>query len=289
MFIKTIPQGHCIVVERFGKPVRVVPSGLHFFIPFLDSAKNVAPYWGDMTNKEGIFIELSEQQRDTKPQVCFTKDNVQLNVDCVYRWRLVDPIKAIYDVDKLHLSIREAVLSEVRAFVGQNELNFVLGARAQLSEHVVSAVEGTLSRWGVKLTGLEVAELKTDDETLDAMRQQMEAARRSEAIKLESEGRAAAIVKQAEAEKAAAVLKAEAVREAMRIMAEGDEVYLKAVAGVIGYKNAAKILSTVKTLESYQTITNNPANKVFVPMATLPEVLTSENITQLSDVKSEVK
>lgn len=285
MFIKTIPQGHCIVVERFGKPIRVAHSGLRFFIPILDCAKNVAPAWEDMTNKKGIFIELSEQQRDTKPQICFTKDNVQLKVDCVYRWRLIDPIKAIYEVDKLHLSIREAVLSEVRAFIGQNELNFVLGARAQLSEHVVSAVEGTLSRWGVKLTGLEVAELKTDDETLDAMRQQMEAARKSEAIKLESEGRAAAIVKQAEAEKTATVLRAEAVREAMRIMAEGDETYLKAVSAVIGYKNAAKILSTVKTLESYQTITNNPANKVFVPMTTLPEVLTSENIGQLPEAK----
>ena len=267
MFIKVVPQGHCLVVERFGKPVRIAHSGLRFFIPILDKAKNVAPIWDDKTNKGGIFIELSEQQLDTTPQDCFTKDNVKLSVDCVYRWRIMDPVKAIYDVDVLHKSIREAVLAEVRSFVGQNDLNFVLGSRAQISEHVVSAVEGTISRWGVKLTGLEVAELKTDAATEDAMRQQLEASRKSEAIKLESEGRATAIIKQAEAEKAAMLLRA-----------EGDTAYLKSLSEVVGYKNAAKILMTMKTLESYQVVSGNAANKVFMPLQTLPEVLTSENM-----------
>lgn len=278
MFIKTIPQGHCLVVERFGKPVRIAHSGLRFFIPILDKAKNVKPIWDDEMNKNGVFIELTEQQWDTKPQNCFTKDNVKLYVDCVYRWRIIDPIKAIYEVDRLHNSLREAVLAEVRSFVGQNELNFVLGSRAQISEHVVSAVEGTVSRWGIKLTGLEVAELKADKEVEFAMLQQLEASRKSEAIKLESEGRAAAIVKQAEAEKTAMILKAEAAREAMRILSEGDEAYLKSLSGVVGYKNAAKILVTVKTLESYQAVSGNAANKVFIPLQTLPEVLTSENV-----------
>lgn len=272
MFIKEIPQGHCLVVERFGKPVRIAHSGLRFFIPVLDKAKDVGEIWEDKTNKpdkkgKRIFIELSEQQRDTKPQDCFTKDNVKLSVDCVYRWRIVDPFKAIYEVDKLHNSIREAVLSEVRAFIGQNDLNFALGSRSQLSDHVVTTVESTVKRWGVKLTGLEVAELKTDKATEDAMRQQLEASRKAEAIKLESEGRAAAIVKQAEAEKTAMALKA-----------EGDEAYLKSLTGVVGYKNAAKILVTIKTLESYKVLTENAANKVFMPLPTLPEVLASENM-----------
>ena len=72
MFIKTIPQGHCLVVERFGKPVRIAHSGLRFFIPILDKAKNVKPIWDDEMNKNGVFIELTEQQWDTKPQNCFT-------------------------------------------------------------------------------------------------------------------------------------------------------------------------------------------------------------------------
>ena len=84
--------------------------------------------------------------------------------------------------------------------------------------------------------------------------------------------------RKAEAERAAMVLKAEAAREAMRILSEGDEAYLKSLSGVVGYKNAAKILVTVKTLESYQAVSGNAANKIFMPLPTLPEVLTSENV-----------
>lgn len=278
MFIKTIPQSHCMVIERWGKPVRVAHSGLRFFIPGIDKVKDVRLIWGDETNRDGIFIELSEQQLDTRPQDCFTKDNVKLSVDCVYRWRIVDPIKAIYEVDKLHSSIREAVLSEVRSFIGQNDLNFVLGARSRISEHVVASVEGTIGRWGVKLTGLEVSELKTDAVTEDAMRQQLDASRRSEAIRLEAEGRAAAIVTQANAEKTALVLKAEAQREAMQILAEGEQAYLRALADVVGDGNAAKVLVAQKTLDVYQKVSDSAANKVFMPLPALSEVVVSESL-----------
>lgn len=261
----SVPQGHCLVVERFGKPVRVAQSGLRLFpLFFLDSPKKVD--WTETVDKDG-FIELKEQQLDTGRRTCFTKDNVELTVDGFIQWRIVDPLKAIYEVDHVHKALIEATLSEVRAFIGQKELNFAISSRSQISEHVVSVVGETAKRWGVKLTGFEVQELKADDATVAAMRQQLEASRKAEAIKLESEGRAAAIVKQAEAEKTAMALKA-----------EGDESYLKSLSGVVGYKNAAKILITIKTLESYKIVTENAANKVFMPLQTLPEILTSENV-----------
>ena len=277
MFIKVIPQGHCLVVERFGKPVRVVNSGLHFFLPFLDKPKDVRPLWDEKTNRDGIFLELSEQLRDTGSRECFTKDNVRLVIDCAYRWRLTDPVKAIYEVDKLHVSIREAVLGELRAFIGQNELNVVLASRAKISEHVIAVVSETVRRWGVNLTGIEVQELKADDATQDAMRQQLEASRRSEAIKLEAEGKAFAIVQEAEAEKKAAILRAEATSEAIRLVAASEQEYLKALSSTVGGDAAAKILIAQKTLEAYRQVTENPASKVFMPLSALPPVLMSEN------------
>lgn len=277
MFMKVIPQGHCLVVERFGKPVRVVNSGLRFFVPFLDKPKDVSPLWDTKTNKDGIFLELSEQVRDTGSRECFTKDNVKLVVDCAYRWRLTDPIKAIYEVDKLHVSIREAVLGELRAFIGQNDLNNVLASRAKISEHVTAVASETVRRWGVNLTGIEVQELKADDATQGAMRQQLEASRRSEAIKLEAEGKAYAIVQEAEASKKAAILRAEAASESIRLVAESEKGYLKALADTVGSEAAAKILIAQKTLEAYRQVTENPAAKVFMPLSALPPVLMSEN------------
>lgn len=276
MFVKVVPQGHCVVVERFGKPVRVARSGLRFFIPGLDKLKNVSTLWGDQSNRDGVFIELTEQLCDTGTRECYTKDNVKLAVDCVYRWRITDPVKAIYEVDRLHVSIRESVLGEMRAFIGQNDLNTVLASRSHISEHIVTIVSETIRRWGVNLTGVEVQELKADDATQNAMLQQLEASRRSSAIKLEAEGKAFAAVQEAEAGKKAAILRAEATRDAMKLVAEGEKAYLDMLVAAVGPDGAARVLIAQKTLETYRSAVDDPAAKVFLPLGALPNVLTGE-------------
>ena len=277
MFTKVIPQGHCVIVERFGKPVRVVQSGLRFFLPGLDKLKNVQLVWGELTNTDGVFIELTEQICDTGTRECFTKDNVKLLVDCVFRWRITDPIKAVYEVDSLHKSLKEAVLGELRAFLGQNDLNTVLASRTQISEHVVTAVSDTARRWGVNLTGVEVQELKADTATQGAMLQQLEASRRAEAIRLEAEGKAFAVVQEAEAEKKAAILRAEAASEAMKLVAVGEQAYLEMLKNAVGEEAAARVLIAQKTLEAYRQATGDPAAKVFLPVSALPSVLVGES------------
>ena len=276
MFSKVIPQGHCVVVERFGKPVRVTQSGLRFFLPGLDKLKDVRNIWQDRTNKEGVFVELTEQICDTGSRECFTHDNVKLIVDCVYRWRVTDPVKAIYEVDELHKSLKEAVLGEIRSFIGKNELNTVLASRSRISENVVAVVSDTARRWGVNLTGVEVQELKADDATQVAMLQQLEASRRAEAIKLEAEGKAFAVVQEAEAAKKAAILRAEATSEAMKLVAEGEQAYLTMLKETVGPDAAAKVLIAQKTLDVYKQATSDPSAKVFLPLSALPPVLTGE-------------
>ena len=277
MFIKVIPQGHCSIVVRFGKPVRTARSGLNFFVPFFDSLKDVKGIWGDETNKDGVFIELSEQITDTRPRECFTKDNVKLTVNCAIRWRISDPTKAVFEVDHLHQSLRESVRAEIRSFVGAHELNFVLSSRQQISEHVISGVTDTVKRWGVNLVGAEIQELTADDATVDAMRQQLEASRRSEALKLEAVGKAEAIVREAQAAKDAAILMAQGQSQSAKLLAEGDKAYLAALVEAVGKDVAGQILLAQKTLNAYETIVKNPANKVFMPIPTLPAGLIAEN------------
>ena len=268
MFTKVIPQGHCVIVERFGKPVRVAQSGLRFFMPGLDKLRDVRNVWADQSNKEGIFIELTEQICDTGTRECFTHDNVKLLVDCVYRWRITDPIKAVYEVDELHKSLKEAVLGEIRSFIGKSELNTVLASRSRISEAVVTVVSN--------LTGVEVQELKADEATQGAMLQQLEASRRAEAIKLEAEGKAFAVVQEAEAAKKAAILRAEATSESIKLVAEGEQAYLTMLKETLGPEEAAKVLIAQKTLDVYKQATSDPAAKVFLPLSALPPVLTGE-------------
>lgn len=281
MFCKVIPQAHCLIVERFGRPVRVAGSGLHFFVPFFETAKDVTRGWGSLANKDGIFIELSEQMRDTKARAYFTKDNVQVSVDCLYRWRITDPIKAVYEVDDLHKTLMEVVLAEVRSFVGANELNYLLTSRSAFSDHVATAVADSATKWGITIVSVEVQRLEMDAATKDTMRAQLEASRtgvamklaaegEAEAIRLKAEGEAAALLARANAEKQAAILKAEGDMQATALRAEGEQRYLQLLTETVGVDSAAKILLAQKTFEAYQKIANGNASKVYMETPLMP-------------------
>ena len=263
--ITTIPQNHCRIIERFGKPVKVQKSGLAIKIPILDSVKNVSSGWGGDTNKKGVFIELSEQVTDTNPRECITKDNAKVLVDAVVSWRIIDPIKAVYEVDQLHKSLLQAVLNAVRSEVGKNELDYALQARTTLNEKITSRLFDTVSKWGLQLIRVEIQELKTDDATSAAMLQQLDAERRSRAAILEAKGQAKATTEMAKADRDAAILRAEGQAKALEIAASAEKTYLETLASAIGADQANKILLAQKVIDGYSIISKNPGDKVFIP------------------------
>lgn len=238
---------------------------MRFKIPILDKIKDVSPLWGEETNKNGIFIELTEQITDTPPREYFTKDNVKVSADCVMRWRIVDAIKAIYEVDNLHRSIKETVLNSMRGEIGSRELDNVLSARQAISESILANITPTLSRWGIQLTSVELQEVKTDDATADAMRQQLEAERKSRAIAAQAKGEAEAILAKANAEKDASILKAQGLNESLKIVAEAEKAYLEQISSSVGKEEAAKILMAQKTIDGFAIISSKQGDKVYIP------------------------
>ena len=79
--------------------------------------------------KEGVFIELTEQLIDTKPRNYITSDNVKVVADCVIRWRIVDPIKAVYEVDNFYRSLTETILNSMRGEIGSRSLDSAIKSR----------------------------------------------------------------------------------------------------------------------------------------------------------------
>ncbi len=267
LFIGIVEQGHCRIVERFGKPVRIQRSGLAFTWPILENHKDVSRIWAGITHDEtdGTLIELTEQITDPGEREYISKDNVKLYANCVYRWRIIDPIKAVYDVDQLHKSINETVLNSMRSELGGRNLDIILSSRKELNEKVLSVVSTTLLRWGIQLTSIELQEVRTDDDTASAMLQQMEAERKSRAIASQAEGEASAITTKAEAEKNASILKAEGISQSLKMIAEAERNYLTSLSEIVGEKEAAKILIAQKTLDGFSMITKNPCDKVYIP------------------------
>ena len=263
--ITTIPQNHCRIIERFGKPVKVQYSGLAFKLPMIDHVRDVSAEWGDETNKQGIFIELSEQIVDTKPRECITRDNAKVTVDCVLSWRVSDPIKALYEVDHLHQSLLQTAMNLIRSEIGSRDLDDALATRATLNERIVAGLSDTVKKWGIQILRVEIQELRTDDQTSAAMLQQLEAERRSRAFSSEADGKAQATVKGATADREAAIQKAEGLAKALEITATAEKVYLERLAETVGPEKAAELLLAQKVLDGYDKISQNPADKVFLP------------------------
>ncbi|MFT5411437.1 MAG: regulator of protease activity HflC (stomatin/prohibitin superfamily), partial [Verrucomicrobiales bacterium] len=263
--ITTIPQNHCRIIERFGKPIKIQHSGLAFKLPVIDKVRDVSDVWGGETNKEGRFIELSEQITDTNPRECITKDNAKITVDCVISWRVINPIKAVYEVDHLHQSLLQATLNVIRSEIGMRDLDEALATRAGLNETIVAGLVDTVKKWGIQILRVEIQELRTDDQTSKAMLQQLEAERRSRALSSEAVGQAEATIKAATADRESAVQRAEGQAKALGIVAAAERAYLDTLSEAVGAEEAARILIAQKVIDGFDRISRNPADKVFLP------------------------
>lgn len=272
MFLQVVPQNHCRIVERFGRPIKVQDSGLRFCVPLLDSVCNVVTGHGwerNHTNKKGCFIELTEQLLDTSSAAgsrdCYTKDNVKVSVDTIIRWRVVDPMKAVYEVESLHQSLLNTTLNNLRGTIGSCELDYLNSSRGEISDKVLVAISETVQRWGIQLSGLEIKEIKVNESTQISMDKQSNAERERRAAILLAEGEAEAAVRRAEANKRAAILEAEGRSSAIKMMAEAERAYLENISAMVSKEDAAKILMAQKTLEGYAAISSDPAAKIFMP------------------------
>ena len=186
-----------------------------------------------------------------------------VQVNAVYYWRITDPRKALYEVDTLPKALLELVLGSLRSIVGANELDAVLSQREQINDSVSSQIMDAGVKWGVQFTRVEIQELKTDDKTADAMRQQLEGERTRRATIAIAEGDAAAEVKIAEANKTAAILRAEGQAKALELITQAETKYVESL--TTAGAEATNLLLAQKYLDGFDTITKNNADKVFLP------------------------
>jgi regulator of protease activity HflC (stomatin/prohibitin superfamily) len=264
MIIFTVPQGHCVVIERLGKFSRVCNQGLHFKIPIFETIRRV-PEWKGVANKQGYLIELTEQQTDTPPRACHTKDNVALEANSSVYWRIVDATRSLYEVDILPTSISDLALNALRSQIGKVDLDSVLRERASLSQKIVAELSEVAEKWGIKVTRVDIQEVQTSDETTAAMRQQMEAERKRRAIVSEADGFAEKELKIAAAERDASIMRAEGRAKALGLIAEAEEDYLARVGKKVGPVQAANLMIAQKYIEGFSEISKNGSNQIYLP------------------------
>ncbi len=162
------------VVERLGRYHVTLDQGFHVLIPFVD--------------KISAVIDLREQTLDIDPQECFSKDEVQVEVDGVLYISVRDPVKATYGVTNFMFAAVQMAQTTTRSIIGTLELDRLFEERDVISRRVVEALNSAGANWGIYVHRYEVKNIKPPSSVQGAMEKQVNSERERRAIVAQSEG-----------------------------------------------------------------------------------------------------
>ncbi len=209
MGVKIVRQGYRYTIEYFGRFVRVAQPGFNWVTPFF--------------YRVGQRINMMEQVLDIPGQEIITKDNAMVAVDGVVFFQVLDAAKAAYEVYDLYNSILALSTTNLRTVMGSMDLDETLSKRDEINARLLSVVDHATEAWGVKITRVELKDIRPPSDIVNAMTRQMKAEREKRAAILESEGSRASEILRAEGEKQARILEAEGRKQAAFMEAEARE------------------------------------------------------------------
>ena len=211
-----VPQQSAYVVERLGRYSGTLGAGFHILIPFLDVVR--------------YKHSLKEQAVDIPPQVCITRDNVQVSVDGVLYLKVLNPERASYGIGDYAFGISQLAQTTLRSEFGKIELDRTFEERTNINTQVVSELDKASEPWGIKVMRYEIKNITPPHDVLAAMEKQMRAEREKRAVILTSEGQRDAAVNTAEGAKQEVIKASEARRQQQINEAEGQAAAILAVA-----------------------------------------------------------
>jgi regulator of protease activity HflC (stomatin/prohibitin superfamily) len=216
--LKIVPEYQRAVIFRLGRVIGAKGPGLFILIPIIDRM---------------VKVDLRTVTLDVPTQDIITKDNVSVSVDAVVYFRVVDPVRAIVEVENYLYATSQIAQTTLRSVCGAVELDELLSEREKLNLQLQEIIDRQTDPWGVKVVAVELKRIDLPEELRRAMARQAEAER----------------------ERRAKIITAEAEYQAAQKLAD-----------------AARILASqplalqLRYLETIQNVVSKPGNTVLIPL-----------------------
>ncbi len=255
--IKKVNQYEKGIVERFNAYEKTVEPGLRMIVPFI----------------ERIYrVNMREQVIDVPPQEIITEDNVVVTIDAVIYYQVIDPKRALYEVEDFELAIVKLAQTTLRNIVGEMSLDVCLTSREKINVELRSVLDQATDKWGTKVNRIELQRIDPPADIQMAMHKQKTAEQERRQLRLLATGRKEAAAQEKEAailkaqgEKQAAILQAEGRAKAVELVAEAEAKAVKVVSEAANqyFKENAQLnkkLDVIRDTFSQQTKIVVPAN-----------------------------
>jgi regulator of protease activity HflC (stomatin/prohibitin superfamily) len=225
-------------------------------------------------------IDLREAVYDFPKQNVITRDNVGTEINALIYFQVIDPLKAVYEIENLPQAIEKLTQTTLRNVIGELDLDETLTSRDTINSKLRIILDEATNKWGVKVNRVELQDINPPRDIREAMEKQMRAERdrrarilEAEGLKraqiLEAEGAKESDINRAEGQKQAEILRAEGSAQAKVRIAQAEAEAIEKIAQSIAKDNpvaATHYLIAQKYLETLQTMTEgDKAKTIYLP------------------------
>jgi len=281
--VQLVQEGDVLIVERLGQYYKTLRPGIHVTIPGFDRVRSVTwkytSYQPDGTYTYEIKttkkIDMRERVLDFPRQNVITKDNVLTEINALLFYQIMDPVKAIYEIENLPEAIEKLAQTSLRSLIGEMSLDETLFSRDKINNSLQKILDDATDKWGVKVNRVELQDINPPGDIHEAMEQEMRAERKrrakvteAEGVKraaiLESEGAQEAFLNRAKGEKAAKELIADADAYARMRSAQAEAEAIKRIASAVNGSTSDPVQYLIATryIESMQEMATSDNNKI---------------------------
>jgi SPFH domain, Band 7 family protein len=216
--LRIVPEYERAVIFRLGRVIGAKGPGLFILIPIIDKM---------------VKVDLRTVTLDVPTQDIITKDNVSVSVDAVVYFRVVDPVRAIVEVENYLYATSQIAQTTLRSVCGAVELDELLSEREKLNLKLQEIIDRQTDPWGVKVVAVELKRIDLPEELRRAMARQAEAER----------------------ERRAKIITAEAEYQAAQKLADAAQILA-----------SQPLALQLRYLETIQNVVSKPGNTVLIPL-----------------------